>query len=173
MKLLSSLYKIFDESPSRSADFELITNAMKNEYPLQFCAHRWEENERVTKKARAVWNKIAVIIDFWKGLPNAKQPGKGKADANTSFDHLCVAVRDNLVLVKLLFFEELAKQLNTFLILFQTDKPMVPFLVETLDGLIRFMFSTSAMLLKIDPTDVKNHRSIADVDLGFAVKYEL
>ena len=65
------------------------------------------------------------------------------------------------------------------------DKPMVPFLVETLDGLIRFMFSkftpknvlgkhsTSAMLLKIDPTDVKNHRSIADVDLGFAVKCEL
>ena len=29
------------------------------------------------------------------------------------------------------------------------------------------------MLLKIDPTDVKNHRSIADVDLGFAVIYEL
>ena len=62
---------------------------------------------------------------------------------------------------------------------------MVPFLVETLDGLIRFMFSkfilknvlgkhsTSAMLLKIYPTDVKNHLSIADVDLGFAVKYEL
>ena len=29
------------------------------------------------------------------------------------------------------------------------------------------------MLLNIDQTDVKNHRSIADVDLGFAVKYEL
>ena len=94
-----------DESPSRSADFELIPNAMKNEYPLQFCAHRWVENERVAKKARAVWNEIPVIIDFWKGLPNAKQPDKGKAGANTSFDHLCVAVRDNLVLVKLLFFE--------------------------------------------------------------------
>ena len=62
---------------------------------------------------------------------------------------------------------------------------MVPFLVETMDGLLRFMFlkfilknvlgkhSTSAMLLTVDPTDVKNHRSIADVDLGFAVKCEL
>ena len=91
-KLLSSLYKIFDESPSRSADFELITNDMKNDYSLQFCAHRWVENERVAKKARAVWNNIPVIIEFWKGLPNAKQPGKRKAGANTSFNHLCVSV---------------------------------------------------------------------------------
>ena len=62
---------------------------------------------------------------------------------------------------------------------------MVPFLVETLDGGIQFMFSkfilksvlekhsTPSMLLKINPNDVKNHFSIADVDLSFAVKYEL
>ena len=28
------------------------------------------------------------------------------------------------------------------------------------------------MILKIDPNDAKNHRSIADVELGLAVKYE-
>ena len=56
-KLLSSLYKIFDESPSRSAAFELITNAMKNEYHCNF-VHTGGLNERVAKKARAVGNKI-------------------------------------------------------------------------------------------------------------------
>ena len=104
---ISSLYLIFDESPSRHADFELVTNAMENEYPSQFCAHRWVEDERVARKARPVWNKIPVIIDYWKSLPKEKQPGKGKAGANTSFNHFCVAVRDNLAVVKL-FFEELA-----------------------------------------------------------------
>ena len=38
------------------------------------------------------------------------------------------------VLVKLLSFEEVAKKLNEFLLVFQTDKPMAPFLMETLVG---------------------------------------
>ena len=179
-KLLSSRYKIFHESPSRRADYELITEASENDYPLPFCAHRWVENERVAKKARAMWDKIPVIVDYWKTLSKAKQPGQGKLGANTSYDHLCVAHTDVLIPVKLLFFEEVAKSLNAFLVLFQMDNPMVPFLVETLDELIRSLFSkfilkysTSATLLKIDPTDVVNHKSIADVDLGFAINYEL
>ena len=143
------------------------------------------ENERVAKKARAMWDKIPVIVDYWKTLPKAKQPGQGKLGANTSYDHLCVTHTDVLIPVKLLIFEEVAKSLNAFLVLFQTDNPMVPFLVETLEELIRSLFSkfilkrvvakysTSATLLKIDPTDVVNHKSIADVDLGFAINYEL
>ena len=142
-------------------------------------------NERVAKKARAMWDKIPVIVDYWKTLSKAKQPGQGKLGANTSYDHLCVAHTDVLIPVKLLFFEEVAKSLNAFLVLFQTDNPMVPFLVETLEKLIRSLFSefilkgvvakysTSATLLKIDPIDVVNHKSIADVDLGFAINYEL
>ena len=184
-KLLSSLYKIFHESPSRRADYELITEASENDYPLPFCAHRWVENERVAKKARAMWDKIPVIVDYWKTLPKAKQPGQCKLGANTSYDHLCVAHTDVLIPVKLLFFEEVAKSLHAFLVLFQTDNPMVPFLVETLEELIRSLFSKfilkrvvakysrSATLLKIDPTDVVNHKSIADVNLGFAINYEL
>ena len=53
-KLLSSFY---------------ITDASANDYPLPFCAHRWVENERVAKKGRSVWDKIPVIVDYWKTLP--------------------------------------------------------------------------------------------------------
>ena len=38
-KLLSSMNKIFDKSPSRSADYERLTAATCTEYPLKFCAH--------------------------------------------------------------------------------------------------------------------------------------
>ena len=39
-KLLSSMNKIFDESPSRRADYEHLSGATCTEYPLKFCAHR-------------------------------------------------------------------------------------------------------------------------------------
>ena len=53
------------------------------DYPLQFCANRWVENERVAMRAREIWPKIVEIIDFWKGLPKSKKPGKRKIGAKT------------------------------------------------------------------------------------------
>ena len=40
-KLISSVNKIFDESPSRRVDYERLTAATHTEYPLKFCAHWW------------------------------------------------------------------------------------------------------------------------------------
>ena len=178
-KLLSSLHKIFDKSSSRRADYELITDAREFDYPLPFCSHRCVEDERVVKKARSLWDKIPVIVDYRKGLPRSKQPGQGKVGANTSYDHLCVAYKDPLVL------RRSSKIHKCLLIVFQTDQPMVPFLAETLDELIQSLFSkfipqevldsrpTSSALLKIDLNVVNIRKNVNDVDLGFAVNYEL
>ena len=38
--LLSSVFKIFHESPSRQADYELVTEALESDYPLKFCSHQ-------------------------------------------------------------------------------------------------------------------------------------
>ena len=51
-KLLSAMYKIFDQSPSRRADYE---NHTDGNYPLQFCSHGWAENEIVAQRAALVW----------------------------------------------------------------------------------------------------------------------
>ena len=47
------------------------------------------------------------------------------------------ATDDPLVPVKLTFFQEIASKLNSFLLVIQTDKPMIPFLVEVLENLLR------------------------------------
>ena len=60
-------------------------------------------------RARDIWPKIVEIIDFWKGLPKSKKPGKEKIGANTSYDHLCSIQGDPLVPLKLQFFEDIAK----------------------------------------------------------------
>ena len=77
------------------------------------------------------------IVSYWQQLPKNKETRLGKTGANTSYDHLCKAVKDCLVPVKLSFYEEVATKLNEFPVVFQTDKPMAPFLMETLEGLIK------------------------------------
>ena len=51
-KLLLSLYRMFDESPSRRADYEVLTQAIFSDYPPQFCARHWVEYKRVAMRAR-------------------------------------------------------------------------------------------------------------------------
>ena len=52
--LLSSMFKIFYESPSQWADYEILTEAFESDYPLKFFSHWWVENEDVAKFANAV-----------------------------------------------------------------------------------------------------------------------
>ena len=61
---------------------------------------------------------------------------------------------------------------------------MIPFLVETLEELLRLLCikfirqdtldaaCTTYALLKADVTDTSNHKNVSDFDLGFALKYD-
>ena len=136
-KHLSAMSKIFYESPSRRSDYEKLTSSTKADFPLPFCTTRWTENAKVAKKAQEVWQKMLQLLDFWKGLPKSKQPGQGKQGGNKSYETLLSHKNDPLILVKLRFFEEIANNLNEFLVRFQTSAPMLPFLVDSLESLTR------------------------------------
>ena len=51
-KVLRAMWKILDQSPSRRADYEKVTNSTT--YLLQFCSHRWVENENVAIRAESI-----------------------------------------------------------------------------------------------------------------------
>ena len=107
-KLMSSMSKIFHEARGRCAAYKTITNATIT------ITQRWVENDVVVIKARVIWSKIIEVVSYWQQLPKNKQPGLGKPGANTSYNHLSKTVKDCLVPVKLLFFEEVAKVLMNF-----------------------------------------------------------
>ena len=162
------MYKIFDNSLSRHADYEQLTSAVSSDYLLQFCSHLWVENEQVVKEP-GKFLKFFEIIDFWKQLPKSKQPGRGVPGTNTSYGHICSLCKDPLILVKFQFFEGIAAGLNRFLVLFQCNKFMVPFLVKSLEDLrilcskfIKRTFFESAhttySLLKLDLTDTNKQK---------------
>ncbi|KAH6928424.1 hypothetical protein HPB50_015531 [Hyalomma asiaticum] len=94
-----------------------------------------------------------------------------------------MAVKDEMLPVKLAFMLSVAEELEPFLAEFQTEKPMVPFLATALDGLLQSLLGrimlkgkldaagTFSKLMKIDLENPNNIIGIAAFDL--AAKSEL
>ena len=107
---------------------------------------------------------------------------KRKAPASVSFVSVATACDDTLIEAKLEFFVAVAKPLQEFLLKFQTDAPVTPFLVLSLKDLLlatmgRFFkkevlekADTFKKLSTIDPTDKKNQKRPKHVDIGFAAQ---
>lgn len=179
-KVLSAIFKIIDQSPSRRTDYERQCNDPAL-YPLQFCSHRWAENKIVAERAIEVWGTMVKTVKYWMQLPKSSQP---KED-NKSYQRLKSSINDPLVPVKLKFFSRIADELNKFLVLYQTDKPMVPFLASSLEDMIRSFASTFLLadklkeantclkLSKINFKDVNLHKRPVDVVLPIPVKVAL
>ena len=94
-------------------------------------------------------------------------------------------INDPLVPVKLKFFVRIADELNKFLVLNQTEKPMVPFLANSLEDMIRSFASTFVIAdklkeantcLKLSKLNVKDsnfHKRPTDVVLPISVTVPL
>ena len=115
----STIFKIIDQSPSRRTDYERLSVI----YPLQFCSHRWAENKIGAERAIEVWENTVKTVNHWMQLPKSSQP---KED-NKSYQRFKSSINNPLVPIKLKFFVRIADELNKFLVLYQREKPMVPF----------------------------------------------
>ena len=115
------------------------------------------------------------------GVPKAKQPKEG----SKSYSRLKTAIRDPLMKTKFKFFTATAKILNNFLVKFQTNKPMVPFLAQAIEEIMRLFGSsfllketlskanTCLSLSKLNFNDPSLCKRPGDVDPGTGVKLEL
>ena len=86
---------------------------------------------------------------------------------------------------KLFFFESVVSQFNRFLVRYQTDRPMGPFLCRNLDELLRAICerfvkktvldeaSTASQLVKLTVTDPENHLPHTNMDPGFSAGRKL
>ena len=135
------------------------------------------KNDVVEKKTRLIWLKLIEVVSYWHQFPKNKQLGLGKPGVNLSYGHICKAVKDCLVPVKVLSFEEVAKKLYEFQVVFQTDKPVAPILMETLKGVIQalmekviwkdFCDKLFSEMAKLYFNEVNNQKPTYHVDLGF------
>ena len=117
----------------------LKKNYLKNFhlFPMKFCPTRWVKNAPKTDREIEVWEYIVVLIKFFLLKPPSQRPKE-----NRSFNNLVKYHLNPLVPVQLHLFKDMATILNGFLVSFQTDSPMVPFLSmqigDILHRLMRF-----------------------------------
>ena len=101
------------------------------------------EDQPVAERAASIWKHFTKVVHYWEGLCKSLRP------ANKSYETLVKHYRDPLVPMKLQFFAFIAGILKPYLTIFQTNRPMVPFmcdeLMKILDLLLHLIFRKKAL----------------------------
>ena len=132
---------------------------------------------QVALRALQIWSSIKAVTNYWESLCKSKRP------SNKSYETLVKYRTDVLVPCKLQFFAFVAGILKPFLQIFQTDRPMLPFMLKELervfDQLIRLVMKRDAIkeadtiIRKLKEKwlkDMNNQLEEDLVDLGAATK---
>lgn len=171
--LLSSLYYLFHDSPARREDLTKVTGCI--EFPPKYCKHRWVENVPVLERALKLLPHIQVYLQQVKEKKLPKPTCR-------SFETIQSHAKDVLLEAKLAFYLVVAKDLNEFLTVYQTDMPMIPFLSDDVQKIVKDLMERFVKpeviqsakniqgLLKIDVSDKKNQLEIGKMNLGNKAK---
>ncbi|KAK1886444.1 Zinc finger MYM-type protein 1 [Dissostichus eleginoides] len=90
------------------------------------CGLHTLHNARVVE----IWPMLQKYVD---GVKNKKIPNP----ATASYDTIAAAQRDPLIIAKLQFFFAISRTFSPFLLKFQTDEPVMPFLAKDLAELLK------------------------------------
>ena len=165
---------MFDKSPAKRENFAEITGT--DVFPLQFCGHRWLEDKRVADRALEIWPHITKYI-----TETLKKP-KQQIPTSSSFATVRSAVHDLLTPAKLAFFASTASVMLPFLQVFQSDAPLVPFVISELHTLLQTLMGkfvkrkelekldSASKMAKFDVSPSDHHVAAKDIDVGFAAK---
>lgn len=128
-KILKAMWQLFHDSPARRETYIRVTGC--NIFPKQFCQTRWTENVDVVSKGMDVWENVVKTIKEFLSLAKSKRP------KNKSYKVLVDNHNDKTVPIKFQLFKDIGLILQSFLKVFQTDQPMIPFLSDVLENMIR------------------------------------
>jgi hypothetical protein len=119
-KLLHALHSHFYHVPARREDYVETTGS--DLFPLQFCGHRWLENEPVATRALQMWDDLKKYLD--------------SVDNDSSHYHtLKESMKDPLTIPRLHFFLSVSRMFTPFLCKYQTDRPVIMYLYSDLKSL--------------------------------------
>jgi hypothetical protein len=138
-------------------------------YPMKWCSHRWLENKSVCQRA-------IDILPALKCYVTLVEKGKAENPGTKSFNTVAAACKDLLLEAKLSCFVSVSKLIEPFLTLYQTDKIMIPFLCDDLEGLLkrtmrRYLKVESnisvTQLLAMDLKSPENQLETSKIDVGY------
>ena len=157
--VMQSVYSLFNETPARREDYTRITDS--NVFGRNFCNTRWLENVPVAER----------VLEMWDCLQTYTMAAvKGPVALPTTKAFKCVrqAVEDPLTPVKLHAFVSIAKIVQPFLTVYQTDRPMMPFIASDLHKLLKLLLGR---FLKASVIEDMTLAKLIDVDMKERLVY--
>jgi len=142
-------YYLLKDSPTRRGKFKEITKC--EEFPSKFCSVRWLENANVAKKDQKLLPHLKKYVESVEGTKD--EP------TCISYRNLKTALGDKLLLPKLAFFQSVAEDVEPFLLEFQSESPLAPFLYGSLLKMLK-----SIMERFVKP-DVLNSTPLQKIDV--------
>ena len=140
----------------------------------------WVEHQKFSDGIVAIWLSVIKIMDHWMPLPRSKQP-KCK-----SYEVVKGAIKDPFPVVTLIFFSFIAGHLKPYLTIYQSQKPLIPFLYDNLKSLHKELLGLTIKseflgkcnddckeLLKIDLRDRESQMKKKDMYVGFVTYSDL
>ena len=132
---------LLHDSPARRSEYTSITGSTV--FPLSFYLTRWVENKKVAERLISIWPSIVKIVNHWESLP------KSKRLSCKPYEFVVNAVKYELSLARLQFFNYLASMFELFLKLYQTDASMLPHmngdLLELIKNIPRMFIKSEAI----------------------------
>ena len=101
---------------------------------MKFFGHRWLENIPAAQRAIAVWPAVVSYVDKVK-------KGEVSEPVCKSFKILMDYQSDKLIIAKIQSFIHICNILKPFLLRFQKDEPLVPFLTKEISAVIRNLYT--------------------------------
>ena len=151
---------------------------MKLFFPLKFCGHRWLENGKALTRFMEISEKIANYLTLLKKI-------KTWPPKDERFPLLLKNTKSKIFPAYCEFSLSICRDIEPFLNLFQSEKPLAVFLYTKLKELIvslleRFVKpsvleqnSSPNKLLQIDLNEKNNLLPIESIDVGFGAKVVL
>ncbi|KAH8042705.1 hypothetical protein HPB51_025537 [Rhipicephalus microplus] len=162
---------MFHDVSARREDFTTVTS--QETFSLNFAPHRWVENVAVIERAIALWDDEKRYVECTK-----------RRDVNIlrcrSYTQISAFCQDPLLLAKVKFAT--AMILKPFLTEYQLDKPLIFFLKNDVESLMRQLLTSfvkctvliasagSMSILTMGLSDPNNHVSAEKLDVGHAAR---
>lgn len=145
---------------------------------FRFCPTRWIESVTTAERAIKIWPNIVKVIKEWEKKAKSYRP------SNASYSTLVEFHLDKFVPLRMEFFRYVAKMMQEYLLHFQTDRPMLPFVADSLEEQMRNLMKivikpsvveeakTPFLLMKVD-LDKADNRLVTSLNIGTALKQML
>ena len=92
---------------------------------MKFCSTRWIEDQPVADRAMEVCSSVVSSVKHWQSLSKSKRPKNNK-----SYGTLVEHHQDLFIPAKFHFFSFIAGILKPYLVIFQSDSPLLPFMFD-------------------------------------------